>query len=60
MIDYGCRWVERSTPDGVVYDSSCQNTHEFMEGGPIENKFDYCPYCGCTLIIIEELPEIIP
>jgi len=42
-----CKWTQDS--DGL-WDTSCGNRFEFYDGGPVENDFRWCPYCGKTLI----------
>ena len=46
-----CRWVEE--PDGEYFESKCGEAFSFGIGGPIFNKWKYCPYCGK---IIYEMP----
>ena len=41
-----CKW--REDEDGV-WDTGCDNRFEFNAGGPPENDFEYCPYCGKKL-----------
>lgn len=43
-----CLWEEDE--DGV-WDTSCENRHEFFNDGPRENKYRFCPYCGNTIQI---------
>lgn len=38
-----CLWTEDL--DGA-WDTACDNRFEFNEGGPEENDFAFCPYCG--------------
>lgn len=42
-----CTWLY--DPDEEVYWTSCNNTFVFTEGGPADNDFEYCPYCGAPL-----------
>jgi len=42
-----CIW--RLNEDGF-WDTGCGNAFELTEGGPRLNKFNYCSYCGGTLI----------
>lgn len=37
-----CKWVI----DEYHYETECNNAFEFYIGGPLENKYIYCPYCG--------------
>ena len=41
-----CTWTENE--DGV-YETNCGNLFVFNDGGPVENDFRYCPYCGREL-----------
>lgn len=38
-----CKWTEDS--DGI-WATDCGNMHEFFTGGPDENGYIYCSYCG--------------
>jgi len=38
-----CRWEQDM--DGV-WQTGCDNMFIFYEGGPIENRMKFCPYCG--------------
>ena len=41
-----CEW----TPDDDgYYQTTCRNTFSFTEGALSDNKFIYCPYCGCKI-----------
>lgn len=41
--DEPCSWRENG--DGY-WDTDCGNCFEFITGGPCENGFTHCPYCG--------------
>ena len=41
-----CTWTQNE--DGV-YETNCDNMFVFNDGGPVENGFCYCPYCGLEL-----------
>jgi hypothetical protein len=41
-----CEWVE---DDSGVWATDCGFSFEFNEGGPGDNKFEYCPFCGKNL-----------
>jgi hypothetical protein len=49
-----CRWVDDK--DGN-WETGCNQVHVFIEGDPIENKHDYCPYCGRKIVVPELVPE---
>lgn len=38
-----CVWQENE--DGV-WNTNCDNAHEFIAGSPNDNNYRYCPYCG--------------
>lgn len=40
-----CVWT-RDADYGDVYDGACGVKWEFTDGGPRENKANYCPSCG--------------
>lgn len=41
-----CAWTEDE--DGNWW-TGCGNVHVFTDGGPRENDYDFCPYCGKPL-----------
>lgn len=43
-----CEWVY--DPDLDKWDTTCDNAFQFFDGAPIENGFEWCPYCGKELI----------
>jgi len=43
-----CGWTE---DDAGVWQSACENSFEFNTAGPVENGFEYCPYCGRVLVL---------
>jgi len=38
-----CLWNEDA--EGIWH-TDCKNAHEFFVGGPKDNKYFFCPYCG--------------
>jgi rRNA maturation endonuclease Nob1 len=40
-----CIW-EISVEDFNIWKTECNNTHQFIVDGPVENKYKFCPYCG--------------
>jgi len=41
-----CRWWEDDDPvEGVSWHTVCGNRHIFLDGGPTENGYKFCPYC---------------
>ena len=47
-----CEW-RLCDEEANVYDTSCRNPHILIEGTPKENNYEYCPYCGKPIKIIE-------
>jgi hypothetical protein len=41
-----CEWEEN---DAGTWETSCDRVYMFYDGGPVENGFYHCPYCGATL-----------
>ena len=39
-----CRWTYDDTHD--KHDTGCGEAFTFNDGGPDDNGFFYCPYCG--------------
>ena len=47
-----CEWMQ---DDGAtdIYDTKCGNTHMFIDGNPKDNKYEFCPYCGKKIKVVE-------
>ena len=46
-----CKWTEDIDGDGEVsWDTECKQKFCFIEGGPKDNKMNFCCYCGGELI----------
>ena len=43
-----CEWHE---DERGLWHTQCGNVFEFYDGGPKENNFRFCPYCGRRLIV---------
>lgn len=41
-----CRWI---TDDDGTWHTNCEQAFVFTDGGPGDNGFRYCPYCGRLL-----------
>jgi len=39
-----CVWTE--DPDDGFWSTGCGKDFEFLCGGPGDNRFSFCPYCG--------------
>ena len=47
-----CLWVPFDTFDGdEAWSTDCGNDHQFMNDGPKENNYRYCPYCGHQIVL---------
>ena len=46
-MDDNCLWEEN--PDGQ-WETTCEQIFEFNNGGPENNGFGFCPYCGKKLV----------
>lgn len=42
-----CKWRYDETHE--KWDTQCGNAHSFFEGGPKDNYYKFCPYCGKEL-----------
>jgi len=47
QIKQVCHWTFE--PEGY-YETECGSANVFNEGGPDENEYRFCPFCGKTLI----------
>ena len=49
----GCNWYqgdgESHEGDDYVWESECGSSFIFNEDGPVENRFEVCPFCGGRL-----------
>ena len=52
MTDDVCEW-RLCDEEANVYDTSCRNPHILIEGTPKENNYEYCPYCGKKIKVVE-------
>lgn len=51
-IDEVCEW-KRDNDEFDIYDTKCKNRHVFFEGSPIDNEYEYCPYCGKEIKVVK-------
>ncbi len=42
-----CDWQQEEEGQ---WETDCDETFEFQEGGPLDNGFEWCPYCGKKLV----------
>ena len=47
-----CEW-RLCDEEANVYDTSCRNPHILIEGTPRENNYEFCPYCGKKIKVVE-------
>ena len=47
-----CEW-RLCDEEANVYDTSCRNPHILIEGTPKENNYEYCPYCGKKIKLVD-------
>lgn len=47
--DRTCKWQLEDEDQGL-WSTKCGNDHVFISGGPLENQYLYCPYCGDRLV----------
>ena len=52
VSDDVCEW-RLCNEEANVYDTSCRNPHILIEGTPKENNYEYCPYCGKKIKVVE-------
>ena len=51
VSDDVCEWKYNDTE--YYWESSCDHLHIFMSDGPKENEYDFCPYCGKKIKVVE-------
>lgn len=49
LLNKTCTWKVHDF-DSQIYETECGDMFFFTEEGPSENRFEYCQYCGKTLI----------
>lgn len=53
-VSDGCKW---SFDDDGYWSSACGSSWAFNDGGPIENKCNFCQKCGGK-VVLETAPEV--
>ena len=53
VSDDACEW-RLCDEEANVYDTSCRNPHILIEGTPKENNYEYCPYCGKKIKVVDK------
>ena len=51
VSDDVCEWKYNDSE--YYFESSCDHLHIFMSDGPKENEYDFCPYCGKKIKVVE-------
>ena len=46
-----CEWKYNDTE--YYWESSCDHLHIFMSDGPKENEYEFCPYCGKKIKVVD-------
>ena len=44
-----CDWMHETAGVDDYWETGCGEAHQFIDGGPKENDFEFCPYCGRKL-----------
>ena len=45
-----CEWEDQKVYLNKIYNTSCDEYHNFEIGDISDNDFKYCPYCGKLVI----------
>ena len=45
MIAPQCSWHQEDVDDDM-WQTQCGHYFVFNEGGPVDNEFEHCPFCG--------------
>ena len=52
-----CTWTSQDDPDyDEVWETQCGHSFQFNDGGPAENHFGWCGYCGGKLVTFRTPP----
>lgn len=51
VSDDVCEWKYNDSE--YYFESSCKHLHIFMSDGPKENEYEFCPYCGKKIKVVE-------
>lgn len=52
-----CRWQETMGPDEDFWHTACGEDWVFPEGGPNENKMNFCPMCGRPMKVVHRAKD---
>jgi hypothetical protein len=50
-----CLWTAQE--EGSYWITQCANAHYFIDAGPLENHYHFCPYCGKPLFVVDAPTE---
>lgn len=45
-----CTWAIDDVGGESMFETSCRNSFEFNDGGPLANGFKFCGYCGKPIV----------
>ena len=45
-----CNWTDEG---GDCWETDCGHGFQFNDGGPADNSFTHCPFCGGKLIVVQ-------
>ena len=50
-----CKWTpwNEDIYGTGTHDTECGEAHSFIEGDILDNKYQYCPYCGKPIELVE-------
>jgi rRNA maturation endonuclease Nob1 len=49
-MDRTCQWAQDDMGGDDVWETQCGQAFQFNDGGPAENSFKFCAYCGGNLV----------
>ena len=52
-----CCWTSPPDYDNDGWETGCGNEIILNDGTPEDNKFSFCPYCGCEIVELLRLPK---
>jgi hypothetical protein len=52
-----CDWAIDDLGGDSVYETQCGHAFQFNDGGPTENGFEFCGYCGKRIVEVRTSQE---
>lgn len=52
-----CNWKADRPFDEQIYETDCGKAFVFIDGGPAQNDYFYCPFCGQEINDVTEIGE---